>query len=119
MGRLEKYQCSNWLCRYSATVSGGSDMGMSSVSSTYACKKCGKLQDIGHSTDEDETLQELLSSNPGKTLEEIFSSIKEETPPMHCKKCGSQNLVKWSKGDACPKCGRKMKIVPGHHIMWD
>jgi len=99
MGRLELYRCRNWLCRYSATVSGGSDMGMSSVSSTYACKKCGKLQDICHSTDEDET--------------------EEETPPMHCKKCGSHNLVKWSKGDACPKCGRKMKIVPGHTIRWD
>jgi DNA-directed RNA polymerase subunit RPC12/RpoP len=96
MGSCYEHQCKR--CGYSATVSGGHDMGMSSASSTYACKKCGELQDIGYSTDEDET--------------------EEETSPACCKRCGSQNLVKWNTGDACPKCGGKM-IRGGKRISWD
>ena len=100
MGRLELYRCRNWLCRYSTKVSGGGAAGFYSYTNTVVCRKCHTLQDICvHYDDPDD---------PNKQI-----------PPARCKKCGRQDFVDWNKGDPCPKCRRKMEIVPGHRVMWD
>ncbi len=91
MASLKTYKCKE--CGLEAEVSGGPDALFSGNTDTYFCKNCDTLSDI---------------------LEPFITVDK--TNSKECPSCQSTNLVKWSDGQPCPKCGERLAVDPNGFI---
>ena len=70
---------------------------MSGEYCNYLCPDCREIVSVGHG----------------------FNASPSEEKPK-CPECGSEAITKWNPVHGkCPKCGGKMKVVPGTIIMAD
>ena len=91
-------------CGYEATVSGGPDVGMSCTTLTIHCKACQVIGDV---------VTKRFEFQQWPTEEDEAPAALPECPadPSH-------EVVAWSSGGPCPKCGTAMEQDDAP-VMWD
>lgn len=99
MGALYLFTCT---CGYSAEVSGGPDVGMTTRTVTISCATCKQLSDV------------VTSNEPWKQ--------PPDPVPEHPKCPRSRTKVHatsvWSHPGACPQCGKRMR-KGAVTMLWD
>jgi protein-arginine kinase activator protein McsA len=98
MGEKCGYSCQD--CGYSASVSGGEDVGMASQTDTGYCARCNELVDY---------VTKILIDNK-RSEWEITAGV--------CETCNTPVKQKWQDGDPCPRCGGSFDET-GQITMWD
>ena len=96
MATWRTYKCTK--CGYEVnTEPSGEYALMSGEYCNYLCPDCSEIVSVGHG----------------------FNASPSEEKPK-CPECGSEAITKWNPVHGkCPKCGGKMKVVPGTIIMAD
>ncbi len=89
MATLKPYKCDS--CDLNAIVAGGKSAVMLGDTSTFYCQSCKTLFD--------QVDFDILLPN------EVKCDIK-------CHNCGSDDVVRWSKGQPCPSCGGNLDLDP-------
>ena len=87
MAILRPYKCSS--CNLNATIAGGKSALMSGPTQTFYCTACEQLFD------------QVVSDIPFPPELETLND---------CPVCGSTNLLTWSYGEPCPRCGGDIEI---------
>ena len=90
MGTWFQFNCSN--CDYTASVSGGRDVGMQAVVRTMTCSDCAEIGDvmIGMFGQDGPTGNPEMDKDLGK-----------------CPGCDGESVRPWPRTHPCPKCGSK------------
>ena len=102
MGTAYNFTCSK--CGYSATVSGGRDVGMVAVVRTMICDDCEEVVDV------------LI----GRYGEDGSTGDPEYDADLGiCPECRGRNLRSWSRRHPCPKCDGDMNKDDGFEMLWD
>ncbi len=95
MGSKYSFKCEN--CDLQGIVAGGPSAGFLVITQTGYCRKCNMLIDYDTEFRCEDLCQDDLNT---------------------CHLCGSNNLLKWNKGEPCPQCGGN--LPQGKHILhWD
>lgn len=87
MATLRPYKCST--CDLKATVAGGESAMMSGPTQTFYCSTCETLFD--------QVVSHLPLPYELETLDE-------------CPECRTTNILKWTYGEPCPRCGGNIEI---------
>jgi hypothetical protein len=102
MGVWRDFRCPS--CDYATHVSGGPDMGMSCATQTILCKQCEVIGDVV-----------VQRWEHGQFPAE---DIDRDDALLECPADASHDVVTWSRGGPCPRCGAAME--QGHErVMWD
>jgi hypothetical protein len=101
MGCCLPFRCP--ACAFEITVSGGPDMGMACYTQTIHCTQCEHVGDVV-------TLRFERGEWPAGERDPA------DVPP--CPANASHDVVLWSKGGPCPKCGTAM-AQGADSILWD
>ena len=102
MGTLFRFECSD--CEYTATVSGGRDVGMMAVTKTTTCTTCKELVDVmvGQFGEDGPTGDPEFDKQLGI-----------------CPECEGSEVRPWGRSHRCPKCSGKMIKDDCSEILWD
>ncbi|MEO2004981.1 MAG: hypothetical protein ABGY41_12890 [Candidatus Poribacteria bacterium] len=101
MGSPTIYTCKK--CEYTATVSGGWDVGFIAIIATMHCQDCDELFDVS------------IGFTPGASAQQVEEARKET---WECPQCKTGGLERWYDGYPCPRCEGEMdKQESG--LMWD
>jgi hypothetical protein len=91
MGSLWHFRCQE--CGYHAEVSGGEDAGFYVKTRTVYCPACRELGDVNV------TYWSKHLMTPAD-----LAKLSEDDLGL-CLKCRNREVVEWSSGDPCPRCG--------------
>jgi len=94
MGHWNHFVCKS--CGYEASVSGGRDCGMMSVTQTIICHDCKKLVDV------------VISQLPDGPWPDVPADHKID---LRCPKRKKHKVEPWHGGGPCPKCGAPMESL--------
>jgi hypothetical protein len=96
MGVTYDFKCTS--CGYLAQVSGGTDFGMMALTETMICTNCIGLVDV------------IIEARPhSQDLNEYIGL---------CPNCSTDNVIKWSQDQPCPKCSGIMERGD-NVVFWD
>jgi hypothetical protein len=91
-------------CGYSATVSGGRDVGMEAVVKTMTCEDCKEVVDVRiGSFGEDGPIGDPECDENLNT----------------CLLCRGRNVRPWPRRHPCPQCDGEMNKDDGFEMLWD